>query len=369
MASLDNLPADQRAVLQLVLKQGRSYDEIAKMLSIDRAGVRDRALKALDALGPQTRVPPERRALITDYLLRQLPPAVSDQTRDRLAESPSERAWARVIASELAPLASSPLPEIPVDVRPESTPAAAPETASDTVETPKTWEPPETAPTTEPEPEPVVPPVIAVMSTAAEPPTADQSGQEPEQPRRSRRGGAILLGAGALVALAIVAVVVIVAAGNSGSSNSTAKSTPATTTAASVSSSATTTGSATSASSTASTKIVKQINLLPPDGKSKAVGIAQVLTQGTATGIVIYATGIPPNTPHNAYAVWLYNSPGDAKILGFVNPGVTKTGKLQTAGALPSNVGRYKQVLITLETQQSPKSPGPIILQGSLAGA
>ncbi len=366
MAALDNLPADQRAVLQLVLKQGRSYDEIAKMLSIDRAGVRDRALKALDALGPQTRVPPERRALITDYLLGQLPPAVSGQTRDRLAESPSERAWARVIASELAPLASSPLPEIPVDVRSESTPAAAPETTPDTVETPETWEPPEIAPTTEPEP--VVPPVIAV-STAAEPPTADQSGQEPEEPRRSRRGGAILLGAGALVALAIVAVVVIVAAGSSGSSNSTAESTPATTTAASVSSSATTTGSATSASSTASTKIVKQINLLPPDGKSKAVGIAQVLTEGTTTGIVIYATGIPPNTPHNAYAVWLYNSPGDAKILGFVNPGVTKTGKLQTAGALPSNVGRYKQVLITLETQQSPKSPGPIILQGSLAGA
>jgi Anti-sigma-K factor rskA/Sigma-70, region 4 len=330
MPSLDNLPADQRAVLQLVLKQGRSYDEIAKLLSIDRAGVRDRALKALDALGPQTRLPPERRALITDYLLGQLPPGVSDQTRDRLAESPSERAWARVIASELAPVAGSPLPEIP-----------------DTSQAPKTAEPPETAPTSEPEPQP----------------------EEPEEPRRSRRGGAILLGAGALVAVAIVAVVVIVATRGSGSSNSSAKSTPATTTAASVSSSTTTTGSATSASSTASTKIVKQINLLPPDGKSKAVGIAQVLTQGTATGIVIYATGIPPNTPHNAYAVWLYNSPGDAKILGFVNPGVTKDGKLQTAGALPANVGSYKQVLVTLETQQSPKSPGPIILQGSLAGA
>ena len=52
MASLDSLPADQRAVLQLVLQRGRSYDEIAQMLSIDRAGVRERALPALDALGP-----------------------------------------------------------------------------------------------------------------------------------------------------------------------------------------------------------------------------------------------------------------------------------------------------------------------------
>ena len=58
MASLDSLPADHRAVLQLVLQRGRSYDDIAQLLSIDRAAVRERALSALDALGPQTGVPP-----------------------------------------------------------------------------------------------------------------------------------------------------------------------------------------------------------------------------------------------------------------------------------------------------------------------
>jgi len=57
MASLETLPADQRAVLQMVLGRGRGYEEIGKMLSIDRAGVRDRALAALDALGPETSVP------------------------------------------------------------------------------------------------------------------------------------------------------------------------------------------------------------------------------------------------------------------------------------------------------------------------
>ena len=45
MATLDSLPADQRAVLQLVLRRGRSYDEIARLLSIDRAAVRERALE------------------------------------------------------------------------------------------------------------------------------------------------------------------------------------------------------------------------------------------------------------------------------------------------------------------------------------
>jgi len=104
MASLDTLPADQRAVLSLVLERGKSYDEIAQMLSIDRTSVRERALAAFDALGPRTQISDLRRALITDYLLGQLPPAVAQETRDRLAANPSERAWARVLASELAPL-------------------------------------------------------------------------------------------------------------------------------------------------------------------------------------------------------------------------------------------------------------------------
>src|SRR5947209_14631519 len=103
MTSLDRLPADQRAVLELVLERGRSYDEIAKVLQVDRAGVRQRALAAFDALGPQTDIPPERRGLIADYLLGQLPERISDQVRDRIAGSPAERAWARILASQLAP--------------------------------------------------------------------------------------------------------------------------------------------------------------------------------------------------------------------------------------------------------------------------
>ena len=133
MASLDSLPADQRAVLELVLKRGRTYDEIARMLSIDRAGVRERALSAFDALGPQTRVAPERRALITDYLLGQLPPKVSEDTRQRLAQSASERAWARVLASELETIAVNPLPEIPTDGAREPEPAVAAVPASEPV--------------------------------------------------------------------------------------------------------------------------------------------------------------------------------------------------------------------------------------------
>jgi hypothetical protein len=115
MAPFDGLPADQRAVLQLVLRRGRSYDEIARLLSIDRAAVRERALAAFDALGPHTWIPAERRALITDYLLAQLSEPASEETRERLAASTSERAWAQALFLELAPLASSALPDIPME--------------------------------------------------------------------------------------------------------------------------------------------------------------------------------------------------------------------------------------------------------------
>src|SRR5215472_1890160 len=117
MGSLETLSPDQRAVLDLVLQRGRSYDDIASLLAIDRAGVRARALAAFDELGPDTGIAPESRALITDYLLGQLPERVAEQTRERLASSPYERAWARVLASELAPVASEPLPEIPDGTR------------------------------------------------------------------------------------------------------------------------------------------------------------------------------------------------------------------------------------------------------------
>ncbi len=94
-----------------------------------------------------------------------------------------------------------------------------------------------------------------------------------------------------------------------------------------------------------------------------------MLNEGSVDGIAIVAQNVPANTtkPPNAYAVWLYNSPNDAKLLGFVNPSVGKTGRLSTAGTLPTNASHYKQLIVTVETTASPKTPGSIILQGALS--
>ena len=342
MAPLDNLPDDQRAVLQLVLQRGRSYDQIAELLSIDRAAVRQRALAAFDALGPQTSVAPEQRALITDYLLGQLPARVSQDTADRLADSPAERAWARVVASELAPVATDPLPEIPVE-RGRGQPVAAGS---------------ETEPTRARE-------QAAASAALGRPEPASQ--QEARGPRSSRRGGAILLGVVALVIVAIV-VIVLATSGSSGNSSSTTSSTAASAPQTTSTAASTATSTATSTAATSTPQIVGQINLTPPLSGSKAKGAAFVVKRGSQTAIIVQGQSIPANSKHDAYAVWLFNSNTDNHLLGFVNPGVGTSGKLSTAGALPANAGHYKTLLVTLETQQAPKQPGKIVLQGALTG-
>ncbi len=368
MASLDALAPDQRAVLDLVLRRGRSYDDIAKLLGIDRAAVRARALAAFDSIGPETGISSESRALITDYLLGQLPGRVAEQTRDRLAESPYERAWARVVASELEPVAGQPLPEIPDGSRPRPAAAAAAAAAE---------QPP--------------------RDVAGPRRDAPAAGPQERAPRRvprlsdrpsSRRGGAIMLGVGVLVVVAVVVILIATLGGSSGHKDSaTVGSTPAGTAPGGASSTGTSAagGSGTTATGTTSTgtstgatgtstgtstgnaQIIAQINLNPPSGSGSAKGVGLIVKDGSAYGIILEAQGVAPNS-HNAYAAWLYNSPTDSVRLGFVNPAVGKTGKLEVGSALPANAGHYKELLLTLETQSAPKAPGTIVLQGALKG-
>jgi hypothetical protein len=117
MARIDELPPDQRAALQLLLKQGRSYDEIAQLLRIEPSAVRERARAALDALGPDDvdGLSLERQDEVADYLLGQQTASLRASTRMFLEESAPGRAWARVVAGELRPMAGNNLPEIPAE--------------------------------------------------------------------------------------------------------------------------------------------------------------------------------------------------------------------------------------------------------------
>ena len=342
MASLDELPPDQRAVLDLVLQRGRSYDDIARLLAIDRAAVRARALAAFDGIGPDTGLAPESRALITDYLLGQLPERVAEQTRARLAESPYERAWARVLASELQPMASEPLPEIPDG----TARAKAPPPANDAVSAPA------------PAPE----------RPGAEPRSPKPKPERTRLPRpsdrpSSRLGGAIFLILGAIVVVVVV-VVLIAILSNGSSSKHTSSASAAASGTSTQSSTTAASGAGTSTTSTNAAKVVGQINLNPPSGTGAAKGIAVIVEASNAFGVIIQASGLAPNS-HNAYAVWLSNTPTDSTRVGFVNQAVGKNGKLETGGPLPANAARFKELLLTLETQNNPKTPGPVVLQGA----
>jgi len=351
MASLDNLPPDQRAVLDLVLQRGRSYDDIARLLAIDRAAVRARALAAFDEIGPDTGLAPEARALITDYLLGQLPAKVAEQTRDRLAEAPYERAWARVLASELSPVASKPLPEIP-----EGTARARAGTGAGDASSSE----PAAQESTKPEARP-----------PRRPERDRESGRRIPRPTdrpSSRRGGVIFLLVGTIVVVLVVVVLIaVLSGGKSNKSSSTGTVAAGTTSTASTttpSGGTGTTGTGTTGTSTVKPKVIGQVNMNPPSGTGAAKGAALVVQEGTSTGIILEASGLQPNS-HNAYAVWLSNTPTDSTRLGFVNQAVGKNGRLETGGALPANATHYTKLLLTLETQNAPKTPGPVVLQGA----
>ena len=115
MATLDDLPDDQRAVLALVLKQGQSYEGIADLLDLEADTIRSRAHAAVDALGPERgrRLAAGRRAEVADFLLGQQDADEDEDTREYLARSAAARAWARVIVGELRPMGEDRLPELP----------------------------------------------------------------------------------------------------------------------------------------------------------------------------------------------------------------------------------------------------------------
>jgi len=167
-----------------------------------------------------------------------------------------------------------------------------------------------------------------------------------------------------------VVVIALLSSGGSKKNTTTNASAPSSTSSTPTTSSTPSTPTSTSTTAANGAKLVAQINLTAPTSAAatKPVGVALVLKQGKNTGIAIRAQNLPANGKHDAYAVWLYKSDKDNHILGFVNPAVGSNGVLQAESALPTNAGHFSQLLITKETQQNPKSPGTIVLQGVLKG-
>ncbi|PTL55040.1 hypothetical protein [Paraconexibacter algicola] len=299
MARVDDLPADQKAVIQLLLKQGKTYDELAALLRLDGAGVRDRALDALDSLGPDDTgdLESERQDDISDFLLGQQTASQRAATREFLETSAAGRAWARVVAAELRPIGGDALPDIPAGGREV-------DEAFDALEARK---------------------------------VARQ-----ERAKSSRLGGLlVLIGVG--VAIAVGGVLLI------GGGDDESDDTPTTTQAAST-------------GPTGTPSVDAQINLTAAVQGSKALGVAQVLSQDGQRALAVTAQDLQPSS---RYVVWLYNSPSDAQFLGFAPP-VGDDGRLSGLAPVPAEATKFRQLVITKEKVDRPSKPGTIVLRGQL---
>jgi hypothetical protein len=322
MSPLDDLPPDQRATLSLLLRRGKSYAEVAGMLDIDERAVHDRAHAALAVLAPRQarELTAAQREEVGDYLLGQRA-GVAERlaTRTYLDGSPQARGWAMALAAQLEPLAGAPLPEIPGGAGPPETLATtAPATAA---------------------PSPIAP----VASRGAQLRSAS--------PARVR--GALLLAA---IVAAIVVAIVLLSGGGGSSSNSAGSG-----------AGGETTSSSDTGTQKSQAKEDKRITLTPPDASSKAVGVAEVLSEGSQYAFYLAAQHLAPSKGKGFfYAVWLYNSPSSYEALSRA-PDVGSSGNVQGGALLPKDAGKYHAMLLTRETASKPTKPGPVVLRGAFA--
>jgi anti-sigma-K factor RskA len=116
MATFDQLSDEQRAIVELVVQQGKSYEELSKMLGIPEPRVRERARDALVELAPLSArgVEEDWRGQLADYVLGQQDGPEATATRGHLRRSEAARSWTRSLLDSLEQLyPNGDLPAIP----------------------------------------------------------------------------------------------------------------------------------------------------------------------------------------------------------------------------------------------------------------
>lgn len=315
MPSLDSLSDGQRAVLQLLLRQDKSYEDLATLLKTDLDAVRARARGAVSALGPEPAgIDADRRDEIADYLLGQQSASRRAATREYLEGSSAGRSWARAVAGALSPIANGELPDVPAE-REE----------------------------------------VAEAFDALDARAARQL-----EVKKSSQLGSRLIAAGIGVVLAI-AIILALSLGGDDDPESAATTRSATST----TQATTPTGDV--------YEILAQAVLRPPARSgSEAKGVVAIVRfpDNDQYRLGLQAEGLPPSSARgSAYGVWLYTSQAEKRFLGFPDTRVGADGKLKTTSDLAPDTPSYAEVLLTRETVDGPKTPGTIILRGKMITA
>ena len=329
MMAIEELPADQRAVLRLLLEQGRSYSDIAATLEMAPATVRDRAHEALTALGPDdTPLGRERRAQVADWLLGQQSSVERQSTDDLLRGSASARTWARAVAAQVGPLAVDALPALPGDDDAPAAPAAVSTKRSLLVDDDS---------------------ALAASPTSGKDAPAHDPRQSPRAMERpsSHRGGVALLAVAAL--LATLGAGVLIGRATKGDDEKKTST----------------------AAQSSNIKVLGQTNLKPPAGakNAKAAGIAQFVERKAQNGgapqklLNVIAQGLPRAPADSGYGVWLIKTGSRPVWLGYFQA-VTTNGEVGAQSPLKVDPKGYERVILTRQQGQTPKTPGTVYLEG-----
>lgn len=310
MATFDKLSAEERAIIELVLQRGQSYDELASTLGMPSPRVRELAREALSSLAPVTaaRVEPEWRGQLADYVLGQQSGPESTATRGHLRRSEAARTWTRSLLDSLDHLYRDGHPTIPDGDRQRE--PRRPRRSRD--------EPP-----------------------AAEAPAGDR----PLSPaaRAAIRRRRLVAGAAALALVAAFLILIWPGKVLTGGDDDEQKAGRQT--------------------AQGGARILGQLVLRPVKGEDGA-GIAVIAERGGRPQLIVQAR-LKPNRNREAYEVWLYNSRDDARSLGAQ---VTdRQGTYQGAGPLPEDFDRYKFIDLSREpVDRNPKHAGDSVLRGRL---
>jgi Sigma-70, region 4 len=116
MATFDQLSDEQQAIVELVVQQGKSYDELSDMLGMPETRVRELARDALVELAPISAqaVEEDWRGQLADYVLGQQAGPEATATRGHMRRSEAARSWTRSLVDSLEQLyTNGDLPAIP----------------------------------------------------------------------------------------------------------------------------------------------------------------------------------------------------------------------------------------------------------------
>ncbi len=292
MASYDQLSAQQRAIVDLILKRGQSYDQLAETLGMPETRVRELARDALTSLAPVSAAAVDDgwRAQIADYLLGQQAAPEAASTRGHLRRSEAARAWSGSVLDSLEHLyPKGELPTIP---------------SGDSAPEPK-------AKVKEPKP-----PRERKPSTPRAPLTPEAAAIV-----KRRRIAGIAAGAVALLFILLIWPVGLLTGGDDSNDSGDKAS--------------------------ARTEIVGQVVLRPTASGTDDAGVA-IITRRNGKFQLNLQAKVEPTAQNQAYEVWLYNSPDDAKSLGAQ---VTDAqGNFAGRANLPANYKSYRFLDISRET-------------------